>query len=199
MYPHLVVCGATGSGKSVSINATVAYAVLAGVTNIVIFDPKYEVCVLGNSNIRVYNDIEDIEEQMSLLVDDMQQRSKKRKSKTTLVIFDEFADALAQSRKGKKLGDDRSLVDNLQMLMQKGRSLGFRFVIATQRASTKTIPGDIKVNLPVQVCFRVPKSIDSVVVLGEEGAENLAGLGDGLIRSPEYVGVQRFQGFYKPA
>lgn len=84
------------------------------------------------------------------------------------------------------------------MLLQKGRSLGYRIVAATQRASTKVITGDAKVNFPVQVCFRVPKAIDSKVVLDEEGAETLAGRGDALIKSPEYFGAVRFQGFYKP-
>ena len=50
----------------------------------------------------------------------------------------------------------------------------------------------------LQVCFRVPKAVDSKVVLDEEGAETLAGRGDGLIKSPEYFGTVRFQGFYKP-
>ena len=82
------------------------------------------------------------------------------------------------------------------MLLQKGRSLGFRIIAATQRASAKIITGDAKVNFPVQVCFRVPKEVDSKVVLDEAGAETLQGQGDGLIRSPEYMGVVRFQGFY---
>ena len=84
------------------------------------------------------------------------------------------------------------------MLLQKGRSCGFRIVAATQRASTKIITGDAKVNFPVQVCFRVPKEADSRVVLDEGGAESLAGRGDGLIKSPEYGEVIRFQAFYKP-
>ena len=84
------------------------------------------------------------------------------------------------------------------MLLQKGRSLGFRIIAATQRASANVITGDAKVNFPVLVCFRVPKEIDSKVVLDEPGAETLNGKGDGLIKSPEYFGLVRFQGFYKP-
>ena len=86
----------------------------------------------------------------------------------------------------------------LKMLAQKGRSLGFRIIAATQRASTKVITGDTKVNFPVQICFRMPKAVDSQVVIDEEGAECLQGAGDGLIKSPEYMdSVVRFQGFYK--
>ncbi len=196
--PHVLCCGATGSGKSVSIKATIAFAELAGVTDIHIFDPKYEFCDLANSNIKVYNEIEKIESVMAELVRDMQNRTKNGDRHTTMIIFDEFADAIAQSRKGKALRGEKSLEDNMQMVAQKGRSLGFRILIAMQRASTKIINGDAKVNFPVQICFRVPKAIDSQVVLDEEGAEGLAGYGDGLINSPEYLGIQRFQGYYKP-
>ncbi len=227
--PHILVCGATGSGKSVCIKSTIAYAELAGVEDIYIFDPKYEFCDLASSRIKVFNEIEEIEKQMIALVEDMQQRTKNGKRTTTAIFFDEFADALAQARKGKdleyvkeiSLGEkevvniltgevkmieqfrydkmkDRSLEENLQMLLQKGRSLGFRVLAATQRASVKVINGDTKVNFPIQICFRVPKAVDSKVVLDEEGAEKLAGLGDGLISSPQYFGVQRFQGYFKP-
>ncbi len=145
---------------------------------------------------------------MKELVEEMQQRARTGSSALTLVVFDEFADAVSSARSGRALdvrdpfgkvvGRDRSLEENLKMLLQKGRSLGYRIVAATQRASTKVITGDAKVNFPVQVCFRVPKAIDSKVVLDEEGAETLAGRGDALIKSPEYFGAVRFQGFYKP-
>lgn len=229
--PHVLVCGATGSGKSISIIATVEYAKLAGIKEIVIFDPKYEFCNYSGKGVRVFNDILEIEEQMALLVKDMQARTKNGKRNKTLVVFDEFADAVASSRSGSELdikenvqvgfyapkrdpftgfpmppepkyeirtiGRLKSLEENLKMLLQKGRSLGFRVIAATQRASVKVITGDAKVNFPVQICFRVPKEIDSKVVLDEPGAETLAGMGDGLMKSPEYLDVVRFQGFYK--
>ena len=94
------------------------------------------------------------------------------------------------------VGRKKSLEENIKMLAQKGRSVGYRIMLATQRASTKVIDGDIKVNFPVQICFRVPKAIDSMVVIDEEGAENLEGHGDGLMKSPEYLNTVRFQGFY---
>ncbi len=135
---------------------------------------------------------------MALLVSDMHGRARTGSSSgLTLVVFDEFADAVAQARSGKALGGDKPLEENLRILAQKGRSLGFRIIAATQRASTKVITGDAKVNFPVQVCFRVPKAVDSNVVIDEDGAECLAGHGDGLLRSPEYLGTVRFQGFYR--
>jgi DNA segregation ATPase FtsK/SpoIIIE, S-DNA-T family len=219
--PHALVCGAAGSGKSVLIRSTFEYAKLAGVDNVVIFDPKFEFKALAGEKIDVINDIEDIEAYMGLLVEEMNQRVKNGIAKLTLVIFDEFADAVANSRKGNDLkiyenqqigtyknglpkmqkvcvGEAVSLEDNLRILLQKGRSSGFRVMAATQRASVKVITGDAKVNFSIQICFRVPKETDSRVVLDEPGAEGLAGRGDGLIKSPEYQDTIRFQAFFKP-
>lgn len=230
--PHALVCGATGSGKSVCVRSTIEYAKKAGVDNIIIFDPKHEFREYNNrGGILVLSDILDIEEYMAKLVDFMNNMVREGKKKTTLVIFDEFADAVAQSRKGaeldikeevqvgtyapkkgplgfmmpgapkfqlKKVGELKSLEENLRVLLQKGRSSGFRIMAATQRASVKVITGDAKVNFPVQICFRVPKEQDSRVVLDEPGAEALTGMGDGLIKSPEYTQTVRFQAFYCP-
>lgn len=190
--PHVLVCGATGSGKSVCLTNILYYAIEAGVQDITILDPKFEFAFAElPQNVKVLSEISDIDQALADMVVDMNERVKNRQKHFSLVIFDEFADAADQS--------DGSLVKNFKMLLQKGRSAGFRFVAATQRASVKTIPGDIKVNLPVQVCFRVPKGLDSKVVLDTEGAEALAGAGDGLIHSPEYNdGLVRFQAFYRP-
>ncbi|MDR0825060.1 MAG: DUF87 domain-containing protein [Prevotella sp.] len=219
--PHMLICGATGSGKSVSIKSTIEYVLTAGIHEVYIFDPKFEfTSYRSNPRVWVVNDIENIEREMKKLVEEMESRVKKSVSHKTLIVFDEFADAVANSRKGNELkkyemveigcyqngrpkmkrqcvGEDKSLEENLRILLQKGRSSGFRIIAATQRASTKVITGDAKVNFPVQVCFRVPKDIDSIVVIDEPGAEALNGRGDGLIKSPEYMGVVRFQAFYK--
>jgi len=206
--PHMLVCGGTGSGKSVFLKTIIKYATNV-VDEVVIMDTKRD--FVG------YNDIEEIEEKMRALVQEMESIIKEKRKKTTLLIFDEFADALANSKKGAELklyedvtevttrgtrtkrihvGELKSLEENLRILAQKGRSAGFRIVIATQRASTKVITGDAKVNFPVQVCFKVQKEIDSKVVLDESGAELLTGHGDGLIKSPEYMETIRFQSFY---
>ena len=221
--PHMLICGATGSGKSVSIYSTIHYAIQAGINDIHIMDPKYEFTSMGlnNSGIHVYNEIEDIENAMLQLVEGMKARVKSGQHNRTLIVFDEFADAVSAARSGTQLdikedrveglyrngqpkvkkvtvGRIKSLEENLKILLQKGRSLGFRIIAATQRASVQVITGDAKVNFPVQICFRVPKEIDSKVVLDEAGAETLAGKGDGMMKSPEYFDIVRFQGFYKP-
>jgi S-DNA-T family DNA segregation ATPase FtsK/SpoIIIE len=218
--PHALVCGATGSGKSVLVLNTVEYA-RPIVDEIVILDPKFEFLALRGGKVSVYNDIIEIEAKMSELVMEMNGMVAHNKKKKTLIVFDEFADAVANSRSGKeldiyemaivgaykngtpktkreKVGEIKSLEENLRILLQKGRSTGYRIMAATQRASVKVITGDAKVNFPVLICFRVPKEADSRVVLDESGAESLAGRGDGLIKSPEYKSTVRFQAFYKP-
>jgi len=220
--PHVLICGATGSGKSVSIRSTIEYAILAGMKRIIILDPKYEFTqVRFGSNVEIYSDIETIEEVMAGLVDEMNQLSKNGQKTKTMIVFDEFADAVSASRSGNELkvyntvitgmyanglpktkrehtDTLKSLEENLKILLQKGRSIGYRIIAATQRASVQVITGDAKVNFPVQICFRVPKEADSRVVIDESGAESLAGMGDGLIKSPEYPDVVRFQAYYKP-
>jgi S-DNA-T family DNA segregation ATPase FtsK/SpoIIIE len=218
--PHVLVCGSTGSGKSVCLISIIEYAKLAGFDSIQIFDPKYEFTSYNLKNVSVYNNIEEIETVMEMLVEEMNALVKGGRIKRTLVVFDEFADAVAQSKSGNELnvykdvitGIDKngmiktkrvksetkkSLEENLRILLQKGRSCGFRIVAATQRASVKVITGDAKVNFPVQICFKVPKEIDSKVILDEPGAESLSGKGDGLLKSPQYGNVIRFQAFYK--
>lgn len=220
--PHALIGGATGSGKSACITSIIEYARLANVDNIIIFDPKnefinYSYC--GDARFVVVSDIEAIEDCMAKLVEKMNELVRKGKKEKTLVVFDEFADAVSNSRKGNELkiykdvvsgmyasgapkmkrecvGELKSLEENLRLLLQKGRSSGFRIVAATQRASVKVITGDAKVNFPVQICFRVPKEVDSKVMLDEPGAESLMGMGDGLIKSPEYNDTVRFQGYF---
>lgn len=195
--PHVLMGGATGSGKSVCVKATIEYALLAGIEEICILDPKHEFIEYdGMDNIAVANEIEHIELSVSIIVDEMNKRIREGTSKRTLVIFDEFADALANSRNWKQLGNDKSLEENMRLILQKGRSAGFRVLAATQRASTRIITGDAKVNYPVKICFRVPSYTDSRVMLDEKGAEALNGHGDFLISSPEYNGLVRGQGFF---
>lgn len=218
--PHALVCGATGSGKTEFLISFIEYIKLAGITDITILDTKQDFKRKNITGVKLICDIEEIEQEMRNLVIEMNERAKDGKDSKKIIIFDEFADALANSKSGKeldqfemvevgnyrdgrikyervKIGVYKSLEENLRILLQKGRSLGFRILAATQRASTKIITGDAKANMPVQICFMVPKEIDSRVVLDEAGAESLTGRGDGLIKSPEYLGIIRFQSYYK--
>lgn len=230
--PHVLVCGATGSGKTELLVTFIEGAKACGIDEIIIMDTKFSLKRYRNDpSVVTINDIEKIEECMANLVEEMERRVKTGEDKKILIIFDEFADALMNSRSGseldikeevqignyapkkgpfgfmmegapkmaiRKTGTLKSLRQNLMLLVQKGRSAGFRVVSATQRASVEIITGDTKVNMPVQICLRVPKEVDSKVVIDEGGAESLAGSGDALIKSPEYPGLVRFQSFYVP-
>lgn len=218
--PHILICGSTGSGKSISIASIIEYAKVAGMDSIIIFDVKFEFKAFASNTIKVINDIEDIEKQMEEMVTEMNELVKSGQTRRTLIIFDEFADAVANSKSGKELDEyemqvvgnykdgspkmqrvktntKKTLEENLRILLQKGRSCGFRIVAATQRASVKVISGDAKTNFGIKICYRVSKAVDSMVILDEEGAEALSGFGDGLISSPDYFGLVRFQSFIK--
>jgi hypothetical protein len=198
--PHMLVGGSTGSGKTVFLVSILEYAKLIGYEKIVVFDPKnidFDI-YKDDPSIEVYNDTEDIEFQMGYLVEEMQELVKTKGFRKTLIIFDEFASCVQTARKPKQLGvGEKTLEENLQLLLQKSRALGFNLIAATQRASVKVINGDAKVNFPIQVCFSVQKKVDSEVMIDEAGAEILAGYGDGLIKSPSLRNTVRFQGFYK--
>lgn len=227
--PHALICGQTGSGKSVELQVILESAKRMGV-EVYIMDPKREFTRYNDNNqVFVYWQIEDIEEQMKNLVADMEQRLVSKDYRKTLIIFDEVADAVSNSRKGsdldikenvqvgnyapkkgpfgfmmegapkyamKTVATLKSLEENLRIILQKGRSLGFNIACGTQRASVKVIGGDAKVNFPVRICFKVPSETDSRVILDEPGAESLAGKGDGLIKSPEYNDTIRFQSYF---
>lgn len=220
--PHILVCGSTGSGKTVFLTSTLEYVLQAKQANrVVIYDRKNEFAELsGNPLVSIYTDLDDIEASAELEVENMSYLIKKGTTEKVLIIFDEFTQSFMEAKKGNdlKVYEDqcignyssgapkmkrvhvdtkKSLEENIKMIAQLGRSSGYRMIVATQRASAKIISGDTKVNFPVQICFKVPKEIDSKVVIDESGAETLRGYGDGLVRSPQYLNTIRFQGFYK--
>ena len=199
--PHMLVAGSTGSGKTVFLVSILEYARLSKwFERIIIFDPKYKDfnSYHGLSDVEVYNDIDEIEFQIGYLVEEMNELVKSGGFRKTLVICDEYADLVQTARKPKQLEKgEKTLGQNMQLLLQKSRALGFNFITATQRSSVKVINGDIKVNMPIQVCFRVNKEVDSKVIIDEPGGEILTGYGDGLIKSPSYMSTIRFQSFYK--
>jgi S-DNA-T family DNA segregation ATPase FtsK/SpoIIIE len=220
--PHMMVCGATGSGKSVFMDCVISYAKEAGINNIIILDVKKEFGKYAGKGVDVINNIQLIEDALKGCVDEMNKRIDEEVTDKVLVVFDEYPDAVERARKGPQLkrygqvlagnfadgspkfkrecvGEDASLSDNMSQLLAKGRSSGFRVIIGMQRASTQIISGDMKNNMPVRVCFSVQKVVDSQVVLDEAGAEKLQGKGDGLLRSPEYRDTVRFQAYYKPS
>lgn len=194
--PHMLVCGSSGSGKSVLVRSVIEYSKLAGIEKIYVSDPKWE--FTNVAGIKTFNDTYDIEVFLNSLVDTMNYRIENGIVEPTLVVIDEYADLKDGSRTQRQLDEGERLLEvNIKRLLQKGRSCGIRMLIATQRASVKIIPGDLKANAAVRVCMRMPEKKSSIVVLDESGAEMLSGGGDALIVSPEYMNQsRRFQGFF---
>lgn len=105
-----------------------------------------------------------------------------------IIVVDEFADLILQSR--------RDVENYVQRLAQKARAAGIHLVFATQRPSADVFKGVIKANFPAVIAFHVSSAVNSRVVLDELGAEALLGKGDMLFRSPEFRKPVRAKGAF---
>lgn len=205
--PHLMISGASGSGKSVTIKSILQYAEDAGY-DVTVLDPKREF----DDSIK---EQEDIEKFIEGLVVEMDMIFKKHKEpRMHIVIFDEAADALMRETKKRYIYEEREemirnkmkysqvrvedpkfkpLSQNILILSQKARSAGIHLLLAAQRFSTKILTGDVKANFTLRMAMTCAKEVDSQVMIDETGAEKLNGYGDGLIVSPEYAQPVRIQ------
>lgn len=216
--PHLLIAGATGSGKSVCVNSlicSVLYRRSPEEVKMILIDPKIV-------ELKFYNDIPhlltpvitdpkkafqalqwciyEMERRYSLLdamaVRDIRSYNKKIKVKqiaTTslpyiVVVIDEFADLMATTGK--------ELESTLARLAAMSRAVGIHLVLATQRPSTDVITGLIKANIPSRIAFMVASKIDSRIILDAMGAEKLLGKGDMLFTSAWNPFPTRMQGAF---
>lgn len=195
--PHMLVAGGSGSGKSTFLNAFISQLLLKKRVQLHLFDPKQVELFQfeGLLNVVEYQqDPEAICASLKNLVVEMENRySEMKKLKIRdiestdipykVVVIDEYADLIFRKEMG----------DSIQLLSQKGRACGIHLVIATQRASTKIISGDIKTNFLCKVVFKMSKAVDSRIMLDEDGAEKLLGCGDMLFIADK--GIERLQGY----
>ena len=210
--PHLLVAGATNSGKSVCLNAVIVsllYQNNPDDLRFIMVDPK-------RVELPVYNGIPHLLTPVITEVDktinalkwclnemdrrfDVLARSKKRniqaynssngeKMPYLVFVIDELADLMVVAA--------RDVETAVIRLAQMARAVGIHLVLATQRPSVDVITGLIKANMPARIAFSVASSVDSRTILDALGAEKLLGSGDMLFSAPELSKPKRIQGAY---
>lgn len=195
--PHLLVAGATGSGKSVCINTiitSILFKAKPDEVKFILIDPK--MVELSNYNgiphlmVPVVTDakkaasvlnwaVQEMEKRYALFatagVRDMERYNKlevPEKMPAVVIIIDELADLMMVA--------PHDVEDAICRLAQKARAAGLHLVLATQRPSVDVITGIIKANIPSRISFAVSSQIDSRTILDMGGAEKLLGKGDML-------------------
>jgi S-DNA-T family DNA segregation ATPase FtsK/SpoIIIE len=213
--PHLLIAGATGSGKSVCITSIAACLAMNNTPEdlrIVMIDSKMVELIRFNGLPHLYGKVEtNIERILGVLrwvVVEMEHRyrllesmhardleaynrkaTRKAEGKALpriVVLIDELADLMMSAPDVTE--------HNLVRLAQMARATGIHLVVATQRPSTDVVTGLIKANFPARLAFAVASGIDSRVILDYTGAESLLGRGDMLFLNPEVGNPVRAQG-----
>ncbi len=213
--PHMLIAGATGSGKSVCITSLAACLAMNNAPEdlrIIMIDAKMVELLRFNGLPHLYGKVEtNIERILGVLrwvVIEMEHRYRllegakardleaynrkqiKRTDGVTLprivVLVDELADLMMSAPDQTE--------HNLVRLAQMARATGIHLVVATQRPSTDVVTGLIKANFPARLAFAVASGVDSRVILDYTGAESLLGRGDMLFLNPEQGTPVRAQG-----
>jgi S-DNA-T family DNA segregation ATPase FtsK/SpoIIIE len=217
LMPHLLVAGATGSGKSVCMNAIICCLLFNNTPEdlqILMIDPKM-VELVGYNGIPhliapVVVEVEQVvgalawitrqmDERYRLFhrmgvrnLEEYNQRVRRLKDKDPLPALVVFIDELADLMMVAPDEVERHICRVAQM----GRATGIHLVIATQRPSVDVVTGLIKANFPARISFAVTSQTDSRVILDQGGAENLLGRGDMLFMSPQQAMPIRLQGCF---
>ncbi|WP_071754709.1 FtsK/SpoIIIE domain-containing protein [Burkholderia ubonensis] len=193
--PHLFVAGATGSGKSVCLNALLlSLLVSRRPPELLMIDPKgvdftdYNGCNRLRGR-QVITDMADAVRALREVVQEMEERQSVLRQHNArsiaeaqangahlerlIVVVDELADFMMG-----KSGAEEPLI----RLAQKARATGIHLLLATQRPEAATFPGLLRANIPSRIALTVQKSADSRIILDESGAENLLMRGDMLVK-----------------
>jgi S-DNA-T family DNA segregation ATPase FtsK/SpoIIIE len=214
--PHLLIAGATGSGKSVCVNSlivSILYKATPKEVRMIMIDPKVvELNVFNNIPhllAPVVTDPKKAASSINWAVNEMTMRYRmfalqgakdlqrynaivekegKEKLPAILVIIDELADLMMVSAK--------EVEDAICRIAQLGRACGIHLVIATQRPSVDVITGLIKANIPSRIAFAVSSQVDSRTILDIAGAEKLLGQGDMLYYPTGAPKPMRLQGCF---
>ena len=221
--PHLLIAGATGSGKSVCINTlimSVIYKARPDEVKLIMIDPKVVELSVYNGIphllIPVVTDPKKASGALNWAVSEMMERYAKfaKYGVRDLKGFNAKVDSIKDiddDKKPEKLPQIIIIVDELADLMmvapgevedaicrlaQLARAAGIHLVIATQRPSVNVITGVIKANIPSRIAFSVSSGVDSRTIIDMVGAEKLLGKGDMLFYPSGYQKPQRVQGAF---
>ncbi|HET6821944.1 MAG TPA: DNA translocase FtsK 4TM domain-containing protein [Anaerolineales bacterium] len=213
--PHLLIAGATGSGKSVCITAIAACLVMNNPPEdlrMVMIDSKMVELLRFNGLPHLYGKVEtNVERILGVLrwvVVEMEHRYRLLEASHSRDL-ETYNRKMARKKEGVPLPRIVVLIDeladlmmsapdqtehNLVRLAQMARATGIHLIVATQRPSTDVVTGLIKANFPARLAFAVASGVDSRVILDYTGAESLLGRGDMLFLNPEVGTPTRAQG-----
>ncbi len=211
--PHLLIAGATGSGKSVfihSLMASLLFKASPEEIKFILIDPKRVELVNYNGIPHllapVITDIDRAAATFKWLVKEMERRYKLLETAKVrnidayneksgfqalpyiVLVVDEMAEIM--------VADPAAVEKSIIRLAQLARATGIHLVLALQRPSTNVITGLIKANIPCRIAFNVTSQVDSRVIIDQPGAEKLLGSGDMLFVPPDEANPIRIQGAY---
>lgn len=208
--PHVMIAGATGSGKSVCINSIIASFLMTKPPDqlrMLMVDPKQVELTPFNGIphlvLPVITDVDEVSPMLKGLVREMNRRYKQMSEINTrniagynakakepipyiVLIVDELADLM--------MVGGAEVEHSLVRLAQMGRASGIHLVLATQRPSKEVVTGLLKANVPAKVAFAVATQVNARVILDAVGAEKLLGKGDMLLANNDSPQPRRVQG-----
>lgn len=213
--PHLLIAGATGSGKSVMVNALIVSLLMAATPA----EVRFILMDLKRVELAAYNGLPQLlvpvitepsaaRAAFKWTVAEMEQRYRRFAGASArnlaaynesradpldrlphvVIVVDELADLM--------LREGRAVEDSIVRLAQKARATGIHLVLATQRPSVNVVTGLIKANFPTRIAFAMASQIDSRTILDTPGAEDLIGRGDMLYQPPDLPRPMRLQGVF---
>ncbi len=212
--PHLLIAGATGSGKSVGLNSfliSLIYNNSPKELKFIMIDPKQVELSTYNGIPHLLTPVivepEKAATALRWAVAEMNRRYKvcaeaghrnindynkdrrtAEKMPKIVIVIDELADLMMSAQK--------EVEASICRIAQMARAVGMHLIVATQRPSVDVITGLIKANIPTRIAFTVASSIDSRTILDTIGAEDLLGQGDMLFLSGSMAKPMRIQGIY---
>jgi len=213
--PHLLIAGATGSGKSVMVNALITSLLCEATPDdvrLILMDLKRVELAAYNGLphllVPVITEPERAKAALKWAVNEMEARYRRLAGASArnvrgfnetradpedrmpyiVIIVDELADLMM--REGKNVEDP------IVRLAQKARATGIHMVLATQRPSVNVVTGLIKANFPSRIAFAMASQIDSRTILDAPGAEDLIGRGDMLYQPSDLPRPMRLQGVF---